>query len=81
MLVPLYGFVEGDSMVVVVLVQDHDSIAELTRVLAQACEIRVQTDASFVLLRDGTRLAPDVTVAEAGLTALDRVDLISGNET
>ncbi len=77
MLVPLYGFVAGDSMGVVVLVQDHDSVAELARVLAQACEVRVRPNAGFVLMRDGAKLEPDSTVAEAGLSALDRVDLVS----
>lgn len=76
MLVPLYGFVSGDSMGVVVLVQDSDTVAELARVLSQACEVRVRPQSKPVVWKAGVKLEPSATVSEAGLVALDRVDLV-----
>lgn len=76
MLVPLYGFVAGDSMGVVVLVQDQDTIARVGQVLCAACEVRVRLPERFVVLKDGVKLELTASVAEAGLEALDRIDLM-----
>ena len=58
-----------------VLVQDSDSIAELGRRLQQAAAVRVATIPDAVVMARGKRLDP-ATVAAAGLSALDRVDLV-----
>jgi hypothetical protein len=75
MLVPLYGFVAGDTLGVLVLVQDHDTIAQVARVLAQAVAMRVAPHPDARLRARGALLDPRATVAAAGLVALDRVDL------
>ncbi len=41
MLVPLYGFVAGDTLAVLVLVHDHETIAELGKRAQQAAKVRV----------------------------------------
>lgn len=76
MLVPLYGFLRGDTLGLVVLVHDHQSVRELAASLQQAATCRVAPSALVRVESGGRRLDLDATVAEAGLTALDRVDVI-----
>ena len=76
MLVPLYGFVKGDSLGVVVLVHDFHSVRELGDRLQRAAAPRVRPRASVSIWSRGRALDPAATVAEVGLLALDRVDLV-----
>lgn len=76
MLVPLNGFVRGDTLGVLVLVHDHDTVEAAIRCLTQAVSMRIAPFARASLYRRGEALDPTLTIAEAGLTALDRVDLV-----
>ena len=80
MLVPLYGFLKGDSMGLLVLVHDTDPVAEIARKLQQAAAVRVLPKQRASVQHAGRRLAPELTVAAAGLSALDRVDVIPESE-
>ena len=75
-LVPLYGFVQGDTLGLLVLVRTTDTIAELGAALQEAAQMRAAPSPEFVVHHRDQRLEPTLTVAAAGLTALDRVDLI-----
>lgn len=79
-LVPLYGFVEGDTLGLLVLVRSTDTIAALAASLQQASEMRVAPFSHFAVRHEDRRLAPGLTVAAAGLTALDRVELVREEE-
>jgi hypothetical protein len=74
-LIPLYGFVRGDTLGLLVLVHDTDTVAELARSLAQAASLRVAPRGRPVIYRDGAAVDPELTVADAGFAALERVDL------
>jgi hypothetical protein len=76
MLVPLYGFLRGDTVGLVVLVQDTDTIDTVAATLVQAAEVRVAPFGNARVLHEGVLLDPARTVAEAGLEALDRVDVV-----
>jgi hypothetical protein len=75
MLVPLYGFLQGDSIGLLVLVHDTDTIAEIARKLQQAAAVRVPPKPRARVYYAGRALAPELTVAAAGLSALERVDV------
>jgi hypothetical protein len=75
-LVPLYGFVAGDTLGVLVLVHDHETVRDLADRLQQAAAVRVAPRSRYRVLVRGKRLELQATVAQAGLTALDRVDLV-----
>ena len=80
MLVPLYGFLKGDTLGVIVLVQDDALVADIARVLGEACDVRVPhpgpgARSCVRVLSGGRALDLEGTVAAAGLTALDRVDV------
>jgi len=76
MLVPLHGFVQGDTVGLLVLVHDTDTIAQLARVLVDAAAVRVLPAPGARVYRGGSELDPALTVAGAGLSALERIDLI-----
>jgi hypothetical protein len=76
MLVPLYGFLQGDTIGLLVLVHDTDTVAEIGRKLQQAAAVRLAPKPRARVFHGGQVLAPELTVAQAGLSALDRVDVI-----
>jgi len=77
MLIPLYGFVSGDTLGVLVLVQGRDSVATLAATLAQATSMRVASGKRMNVVKNGVVLDPTLTVVDAGLSPLERVDLVA----
>ncbi|HEY8945903.1 MAG TPA: toluene-4-monooxygenase system B family protein [Polyangiaceae bacterium] len=75
MLVPLYGFVEGDTLGLLVLAHDDMSIAEVASKLRDSARLRVANPRPYRLFADGLPLPSARTVADAGLRPLSRVDL------
>jgi hypothetical protein len=77
-LVPLYGFVQGDVLGILVLAHEHDTIGEVAHSLAQAASMRVTPFERPVVFEGGRQLDSQATVTACGLTALDRIDLMPG---
>jgi hypothetical protein len=75
-LVPVYGFVRGDTLGVVVLAHDGDTVAQLGRALLDAVAVRVAPAPRLRVYRGELELGPDQTLAQAGVKALDRIDLV-----
>jgi hypothetical protein len=76
-MIPLYGFLEGDTLGLVLLARPEQSMAELAADLVQAARVRVAPSAGRVAVhRRGERLADTMTVAEAKLAPLDRFDVV-----
>lgn len=76
---PIYGFVRGDVLGLLVLVRRSDTIATLTATLTEAAAVRVAPSPHARLFAGKRELDPRITVAAAGLLALDRVDLVPGD--
>ncbi len=76
MTIPLYAFVRGDSMVLIVLADADHTIAELCLRTQRAAAVRVAPAASADVYLGNRRLSPELTVSEAGLTPLDRIELV-----
>jgi hypothetical protein len=72
---PLYGFVRGDTLGVVVLAPDTESVDELAQRLARAAAPRVVLDGRLLVRHRGRVLRGELTLAQAGVGPLDRVDL------
>ena len=75
MLVPLYGFLRGDTIGLVILAQDTDTIREVGAKLQEAASVRVAPAPAVDVRYRGRLLDPERTVAESGLEALERVDV------
>lgn len=76
MAIPLYAFVRGDTLGLVVLAGMSESVDELASRLSRAAAPRVVLDRPVRVLHRGKLLRGDLTLAEAGVVALDRVDLV-----
>lgn len=73
MLVPLYGFLEGDTLGLLVLAHDTDLIGTVALKLQASAELRVESFAPFEVICGETSLDLEQTVKKAGLKALDRI--------
>ncbi|HKE18721.1 MAG TPA: toluene-4-monooxygenase system B family protein [Kofleriaceae bacterium] len=80
MLVPLLGFLRGDTIGLVVLVHDHQSVAEVAGAVQEAATVRVAPRARARVYFKGEVLDPTATVAASGLSALDRIDVVQEEE-
>jgi hypothetical protein len=76
MSIPLYGFLEGDTLGLLVLCEEGETVLELARKLQKAADIRVAHKEGIDFVYDGKAIDPGLTIAQAGLQALDRFDVI-----
>jgi hypothetical protein len=74
--IPLYCFVRGDTLGLVVLAPEQELVSQLARRLARAAAPRVNATGQLRVLHRGQQLRGELTLREAGVRALDRVDLV-----
>jgi hypothetical protein len=74
--IPLYGFLEGDSLGVVILAHETDTARELAVKLQQSARTRVAPAVRVKVVFRGRDLDPAITVVQAGIEALDRFDVV-----
>jgi hypothetical protein len=75
-LMPLYGFVEGDTMGVVVLARSDATAQELGEEMIAAASVRVARRGRFKVMAHDRALDLGATLRVQGLTPLERVDLV-----
>jgi hypothetical protein len=73
--IPLYGFMEGDVLGLVVLAHEQDTMADLARQLQEAAALRVAPHSAPTVWFNGAPVADTTTVEAAGLRPLDRFDV------
>lgn len=78
--IPVYGFLEGDTLGILLLAQEEESIAALAERLQVSSSVRVAHRARVVVVLGGRTLDPRLTVRNAGLRALDRIDVRAAPE-
>ena len=69
---PVHGFVRGDTVGLLVLVHDTDTIEQLARTLMDAAAVRLPPAPRARVYHRQVELSPEQTVARAGLTARNR---------
>ena len=75
MILPLYGFVEGDTVGVLILADKEESVESMARKLRDAVSLRVDASADMEVVYQGLVLDPLITLAQAHLAPLQRLDL------
>lgn len=76
--IPLYGFLQGDTVGLLILADDGETLEALAQKLQAAASLRVATrDQVLVVYKDKT-MDQTMTVAQAGFESLDRFDVLSG---
>jgi hypothetical protein len=78
-MIPLYGFLQGDTIGLLILADEGDTIATLAQKLQVSAQVRVTPKAKVVLLHNGRNLDPFMTVGQAGMEALDRFDVVEAS--
>ena len=73
---PLYGFVQGDTMGVVVLGRLDGTVAELGANLLRAVGVRVDRRGPYQLRAGARRLDPEAPLRTQAVGTLDRIDLV-----
>jgi hypothetical protein len=76
--IPLYGFLQGDTVGLLILAEEGDTLQALARKLQDAASLRVAGRDHVQVVYNDKIMDPAVTVVQAGLQALDRFDVISG---
>jgi hypothetical protein len=82
MTIPLHGFLQGDTIGLLILAEENDTVRGLASRLQRAASVRVAPrpdDRARVLYR-GKALDPDLTLAHAGIEPLERFDVIFESE-
>ena len=75
-MIPLYGFLEGDTIGLLILADEADTVATLIDKLQTSARVRVEPRKKLKLLHNGQMLDAEVTVGQARIEALDRIDVV-----
>jgi hypothetical protein len=73
--IPLYGFLAGDTIGLLILAHPDDTAETLCQKLQSAAAVRVAPLRQPVVVHRGKRLHPRETVKQAAIEALDRFDV------
>ncbi len=76
--IPLYGVVKGDTMVLVVLAHETETVRDLADKMLQAAGVRVARKGRADVIYKNDVLDPSLTIAEAGFAPLERFDVVQG---
>ncbi len=74
-MLPLYGFLEGDVLGLVILADPHETAQQLADTLRQAARVRVPTRGIAQLWYEWKRIAPHMTLEDIGIKPLERFDV------
>jgi len=74
--IPLYGFLQGDCIGLLVLAEESDTAADLADKLQSAARVRVKPEAKVKVVYQGVIIGAHTTVGQAQMGALDRFDVI-----
>jgi hypothetical protein len=77
-MIPLYGFLQGDCIGLLVLADENDTAADLADKLQSAARMRVETAPKVKVVYQGVIIPSHTTVAQAQMGPLDRFDVING---
>jgi hypothetical protein len=76
--VRLYGFLQGDTVGLLILADDGDTLEALAQTLQAAAGLRVAARNPVRVVYKDKTMDPTLTVTKAGFEALDRFDVLSG---
>ena len=74
-MLPLYGFLEGDALGLVILAEEHETVGALADKLREAAKMRVASSGPLAVWYRGQRLDPTVLLADSGIEPLERFDV------
>ena len=76
--IPLYGFLEGDAIGLLIVAEENETVRDLAQKLQDGASIRVAPREKVQVIYKEKVLDPELTLAQAGFAALERFDVIRG---
>ena len=76
--IPLYGFLEGDTIGLLIVAEENETVQDLAQKLQDGASIRVAPREKVQVIYKEKVLDPALTLLQAGLEALERFDVIRG---
>lgn len=76
-MIPLYGFLEGDTLGLLLLADETETVASLAAKLQQSSRLRVAPRDEVLVVHRGLILDPSRLVGESKLEPLERIDVIA----
>jgi hypothetical protein len=76
--VPLYGFLQGDTVGLLILAEEDDTLQSLAQKLQDSASLRVAHKDHVQVVYNEKVMDPTITIAQAGIQALDRFDVTEG---
>ncbi len=73
---PLYAFVQGDTMGVVVLGRSDETVAALAERLLRATDLRAHRRGPFRVVAGARTLPLEAPLGAQGIQPLERIDLV-----
>lgn len=80
MAIPLYGFLKGDTMGLVILGDEHESVRAVAAKLQQAASVRVPITDPISVFYKGQPVDLRLTLTQAGFEPLERFDVVPGED-
>jgi hypothetical protein len=77
-MIPVYGFLEGDTIGLLVLADEVELVAMTAAKVQAAARLRARLDGPIAVFVNDRRLDLDATVQQAGIKPLDRLDVRRG---
>lgn len=75
LLIPVYGFLEGDTIGLLILAHGDEKISDLANKLLSAAGVRIKNRGDSGLFHEGKLLDPDLPIESTSIKALDRIDV------
>ena len=76
-MIPLYGFLQGDTVGLLILAEKSNTVAELAESLQLAALVRVRRRPHVEVWYKGRKLEAGRTIEETGLSPLERFDVVA----
>ena len=76
MTIPLYGFLQGDVLGLMILAEEDETVHALSEELQDAASLRVAHTQNVNVIYHGNVLDPGLTLREVGLEPLERFDVV-----
>ena len=75
-MIPLYGFLQGDTIGLLVLADESDTASDLIQKLQVSARVRMKPRSKMKLVHKDQPIDPQMTMTQARMEALDRIDVV-----
>lgn len=75
-MIPVYGFLAGDTLGILLLLEEDDNAREIVAKLQRSSRLRVSPRADLCVVHAGVVIDPGARLADTPIESLDRVDVV-----